>query len=367
MRWWLGALWIVAASCAGVSPDPASMERDLPTSAPRSASAAAVLLEQSDDLVALFTAGDREGAVPGARELLAVDPADARARAIVAWSQMQKALAEASPPPLVAWRAAEGEFRRASKLAPDDPFVTRLHAGFLIADGHLAAAAGLLDDALARLPDDPELLELGARVHFDLGDEREAIRLARRVEVLRPMDPEPVWQLGQCWTRIADGERTSAERTAAHTASVRAFGRYRTLRPDDPDGWMGEAHARLSRARSDGFAEGEAELILGLYAEAARRSPASPEPAFGLGATHELAGSVGEAQAAYRTALALDANHVPSALNLAALLASSDSESDRVAASVLLRRVLELGVAPDERRAIERFLSGQAPDGRASS
>ncbi|MEY2980309.1 MAG: hypothetical protein RL562_536 [Planctomycetota bacterium] len=357
MRGWLLALSIVAASCAGVSPDPAVMEQDLPERPPQSPSEAAVLLESSDEAVARFTAGDREGAVPDARALLALDPADARARAIVAWSRMQAALREASPPPLAAWRAVEGEFRRASRLAPDDPFVIRLHAGFLIADGHLSAAAGMLDDALDRSPDDPELLELGARVHYDRGDEREAIRLLRRVEALRPMDPDPVWRLGQCWTRVAPGEPSAAERTAAHGAAIRAFARYRTLRPDDPDGWLGEAQARLSRAAADGLAEAERDVVLGLYAESARRAPSSAEPAFGIGATHELAGSPAEAQAAYRTALALDPTHVASVLNLAALLAASTEAADRAASLVLLRRALDLGVTADERRRIEDYLA----------
>ncbi len=342
------------------------MERDLPGSSAQSPSEAALLLERSDEVVARFTSGDRAGALPGARELLAVDPTDARARAIVAWSQMQTALAEASPPPLSAWRAVVGEFRRASRLAPEDPFVARLHAGFLIADGHLSAAAGMLDDALARWPDDPNLLELGARVHFDRGDEREAIRLLRRVEALRPMDPDPIWRLGQCWIRVAPGERSADERTAAFTAAVRAFNRYRTLRSDDPDGWLGEAQARLSRAAADGFADGEVEVIVGLYTEAARRAPESAEPAFGIGVTHAMAGAPVEAQAAYRAALALDAGHVPSVLNLAALLAESTDAADRAAALVLLRRALELGVTAEERQQIEEFLDApaDAPDDR---
>jgi Flp pilus assembly protein TadD len=360
MRWWLGALSIVLSSCAGVSPDPAAMERDLPEGSPVSPSEAAVLLQQSDEVVARFTSGDREGAVPGAVSLLQIDPADARARAVVAWSQMQAALAEASPPPLIAWRAVEGEFRRASRLAPEDPFVVRLHAGFLVADGHLSAAAAMLDDGLARWPDDPDLLELGARVHYDRGDEREAIRLLRRVEALRPMDPDPVWRLGQCWIRTAPGEGSAAERSVAYAAAVRAFARYRTLRPDDPEGWLGEAQARLARAASDGITEDETDLILGLYAEAARLAPSSAEPAFGQGVTHDLAGSVMEAQSAYRAALALDASHVPSVLNLAALLAESTEEADRNAALILLRRALELGVEPDERQRIERFLAAPA-------
>jgi Flp pilus assembly protein TadD len=349
------ALALTLAGCTAASPDPLAMAADLPTARPLDAASAAALGVRVDEALARLEAGDVAAARRIAAEVLAADPSSARARAITAQGLMQDALEE-SPPTLGPWRRAEGELLRASRLAPNDPVVARLHARFLVADGHLSAAAARIDEGLAAEPDDPELLTLGARVRFDLGDERAAIPLLRRVEALRPDDPDPVWRLAQCQIRLAPAEIEGALRRERFDAAVAAFTRYRRLAPTDPDGFLAEAQARLARALAgDGVDPEEIERVIGLYRDAARLDPTSAEPAFGQGVAHELAGRAEDARSAYRAALALDPGHLPSLLNLGASLADA---GDREAAVPLLRRALELGVTPDERDRIERYLAG---------
>lgn len=356
MRAWWVAVVSGLTACAGVSPDPAAMASDLPLPADISAERAAALQAESDRALAALRAGDVDRAREIVDGVLASDPAQARARAVLAHCLMQIAIQE-SPPTLAVWRRAEGELRRASRLAPEDPVVARLHAVFLAADGHVSAAAERVDTGLAAAPDDRDLLELGARLRYDLGDEIAAIPILERLISLIPNDADSVWRLAQCHARLAPSEVSPGERRSRFDSAVATFTRYRRLSPDDPDGALAEAQTRIARMTdSSGVDPVEVDTILELYRVAARLRPESPESPFGQGAVLELAGRHEEARGAYRAALALDPAHVPSLLNLAASLAAA---GDRDAAEPLLERALELGVTADERTRIEAFLAGR--------
>lgn len=346
-------LLLSAAGCGGVAPDPAAMADDLPTARAFPPERIAELGARTDAALAALIAGDFERAEELAEAVLAVDPRRARARAVLAHCLMQEAIAE-SPPTLAPWRRAEGELRRASLLAPGDPVVARLHAAFLAADGHLSAAAERAEAGVAANPNDQALLELAARLRFDLGDERAAIPLLERFLALAPQNADAVWRLAQAHARVAPAEIEHDLRVARRDAAVAAFDRYLKLAPDDPEGPLAAATARFARLQETD--EPDAELvaaILDLYDRAAQLLPASPAPHFGRGAVLDVAGRADAARTAYRAALALDQGHVPSLLNLAANLAAA---GDRAAAIPLLRRALILGVTDDERTRIQSFL-----------
>ncbi len=71
-------------------------------------------------------------------------------------------------------------------------------------------------------------------------------------------------------------------------------------------------------------------------------------------------GDAAGAEQAYRDALAHDAMHVPSLLNLTANLHDQGKDDD---ARVFARRALELKLSPSERTAVERFVAGSAAGG----
>ncbi|MBI5852326.1 MAG: hypothetical protein HZB39_15030 [Planctomycetes bacterium] len=342
---------VFATACAGPLPDPAEMAARLPDGR----AIDPVRRLQLDTEVEAARTQLAKGRLTEARSIagrvLEFDPRDGRAMAIRAHCRLAIAR-ESDPPALDEYRAAEGELRRASALAPDDPFVALLHAGFLVADGHLTAAAERIERALVAAPNDVDLLELGGRVRFDLGDEIAAIPLLSRRVALTTGDAASVWRLAQCHARLASSATDGVERARRAEAARDAFRLHAALAPDDVESLLGEAWAALLLLgeRVDSTA---IEPVLALYDRAARLDPASPAPSFGRGIALARAGRDDEARAAWREALGLDSRHLPSLFELAASLSAA---GDAGAARPLLRRALELGPTDDERRRIEDWL-----------
>ena len=348
----LAVILPLLASCAGSLPDPARMAADLP-------SAREVSVDRRVQLDADIERARielREGRVTAARAVvelvLEYDPRAGRARAILAQCHLLAATAQ-SPPLLEEFRLAEGEFRRASALAPKDPLVARLHAGFMIADGHLSAAAQRIADALAVRPDDPELLEIGGRVNFDLGNELAAVELlAARLELV-PDDANSAWRLAQCHARLCRAADEEGERVTRAQAAAAAFRRYGELAPQDVDGLLGEAWALLAGPDDDAGLARAVEL----YRSAAQLRPESADARYGIGMALARASRDEEARTALRSALELDPGHVGATLELAASL---DAAGEHLAARALLERAMALDVNRDERSRIQRWLDSQA-------
>ncbi|MBK8980629.1 MAG: hypothetical protein IPM29_32395 [Planctomycetes bacterium] len=357
---WCAAL---AAACSAPAPDPLAMRDDLPAAVDVPAERRPALDAAAAAARAELRAGEFPAARRAAAEVLAVDPRHARARAVLGAALAGEAQREA-PPELATWRRAEGELLRADRLAPDDPVVAALHVGFLIADGHLSAAAERAERGLAAVPDDLELLELAGRARFDLGDEQRTRELALRQVARDPQAASAWWRAAWCAARLAAGALDDAERTPLLEAARDGFRAYRELAPLDPDGYAGEARVRHELLASNAARSPDAvRPILELWTAAELLRPQAGDYAFGRAVAHELVGERDAAEAEYRDALAIDAAHLPSLLNLGALLADAERPAE---AAAVLRRALALGVHGDERDRIEAWLARHA-EGTAAS
>lgn len=345
------SIGLLLVACAGPVPDPAELERNLPGAREVDPARRAELDVQVAEARVALAASRVVEAKAAVQRVLEIDPRHARALAVLGQCRLAAAR-ESTPPALDEYRLAEGELRRASAIAPADPLVALLHAEYLVADGHLSAAALRVDEGLAANPDDQALLELGGRVRFDLGDERAAIPLLSRRVALAAADVDSVWRLAQCHARLAAATFDRDERRRHATAARDAFHLNAALSPTDEEPLLGEAWAMLLLL-PERIDDASCAPILALYDRAARLDPASPEPAFGRGVALARAGRDAEARAAWREALSLDPRHLASLLELAASHAAAQEITE---ARVLLERALALSPPADERGRIEDWL-----------
>jgi tetratricopeptide (TPR) repeat protein len=351
------ALAVVSVGCASPAPSPEQIASELPPTRDLDAQTAARVAERAEHAVRAAEAGRWGEAEDAADDALSLDPRSATARVARALCLMHEARRE-DPPELRAWRRADGELLLASRIAPNDPDVQLARARFLAADAHLSAAAECLEPSLARHPHHLASLREAARLRYELGEERLASALLVRLLAEAPDDAEALYRLAQCRTRIASSETIEKERSKALRDAARSFHRYVEKAPADADGWLGEAYATLAAARLDGPAalRAEADAILGLYRMVETLRELSPEPHFARALVLEETGERASARAAYRKALQLDPGHVPSLLNLAADLARTGTEEDAREAHELCTRALRLGLEPEERRRVLRFV-----------
>lgn len=346
---------LLVLGCGGVGPRPEHMAADLPAAVELDAEAHNRVDADVERALTMLAVDDFAAARAAAEAALRVDPRAARARAVLARCWMQEARAE-TPPTLALWQRAEGEFRRAARLAPGDASVGRLQAEFLEADGHLSAAAAALERVLAADAEDADTLQVAARLHYDLGEHRAALSLLERLARLRVLDPDSLYRLAHCKLELANavpGEPADACALRFEDAAL-AFRAYREGKPDDADGYLGEAHARFSALQARGLRDAGAQPeLLALFEQAEQRTT-SAAPTFGRAVVLEWFGDAQAARQIYTEALARDAQHVPTLLNLAANLATEGREEE---ARAHCQRALELGVTPAERRRIERFIA----------
>jgi len=75
-------------------------------------------------------------------------------------------------------------------LAPAEPRFAYVHAVALFSSGNSAEAFAVLDAALARFPDDGEMLFAAASYRAELGDADAALVYARRLQALEPRNPQ---------------------------------------------------------------------------------------------------------------------------------------------------------------------------------
>ncbi len=331
------------------------MRADLPEPKPLAPERRPVLDGIRAEARAALDRGDAPEARRLAAEVLAEDPTDPLARALLGVALSREARAE-NPPILVLWRRAEGELLRAEALAPIDPEVAILHAGFLLDDGHLSAAAARLEPVLAASPRHPELLATLGRILFDLGDVTPALDVSIRRLALVPDDAEAQWRVAACHASLADTTIDRDERRNHLAAAATAYARHAELAPEDPDSSAGEAWARFTLALEGGPADAETYArIAALWTRVAELRPISPEGPFGVGRVLEQAGDPEAAEPRYEEALSRDPNHVPSLLALAALRVTDERAEQAVP---LLRRALELDLTSDERESIVEWLAG---------
>ncbi len=130
------------------------------------------------------------------------------------------ALSEAGDP-----AAALPELQQARALAADGSFerrdLWRLEAVTLFRLGRVAEARAVLEEGLAALPTDEDLLNNLAIVELETGRPAEAEQLARRAVAARP-------GLAAAWNTLGEAQHARAD----HAAAVEAFGRAVALDPD---------------------------------------------------------------------------------------------------------------------------------------
>jgi len=339
------------ASCRGPTTLPEQYLRDLPADRPIAPEVAERARNQAEAALAAVDAGRFEEGRSLAEDALASNPRLAIARVAIARCLIKDAQREV-PPTLALWRHAEGELLIAQRLAPERPEVHLARAEFFAVEGHLSAAAESLEQGLSRAPNDVRLVREGARLRYELGEERAAGALLVRWLAEVPTDTKALWMLAQVRAKLAASrDRDKApERQKAYREAADSFHRYAELVPTDGEGWLGEAWARSALGGR------EAETAVKLYELAEGLIERSPEPSFGKAVTLEALGRAPEAREAYRRALGRDDRHVGSLLNLAASLGKGDAK-EKSEAKVLCRRLLDLRITAAERQRIEKFLA----------
>jgi Flp pilus assembly protein TadD len=124
--------------------------------------------------------GDESNAEATLRAALARDPSLAAAHhalglALVRQSRLPEAL---------------NELATAATLAPEEPRFAYVHAVALFSAGRTTEALAALDAALARYPDDIEMLFAAASYRAEIGDVAGALVYARRLQALEPLNPQ---------------------------------------------------------------------------------------------------------------------------------------------------------------------------------
>lgn len=350
---WLAAL---LGACASATPDPDRLADELPPELPIDAAARTRADAGAADATAAIGAGDFAAARAFAERALRDDPRQARARAALGRCLMEEARGE-DPPSLRPWHQAEGELRRAERLATGDVVAALWHAEFLTADGHRRAAIDRLRRTDAVAPGDVDLARALAWLHYEVGDEGEAASWLSRVVADRPQDAPAWYRLAQCRARRAASLLDRAERVSESQAAVDAFARFTELQPDDADGWRGLGQARFAvlRERQVPFDDAALAPLLAALDRASALAERSPDAEFDRGCVLDAAGRIEDAIAAYERALARDPRHVPSRLNLTADLADVGRVDAACALAIALLEP-DSGVSSDERRRLQAFV-----------
>jgi Flp pilus assembly protein TadD len=289
-----------------------------------------------------------------AQRALSLQPRAARPRAVLGRCLMERARVD-DLPDLRLWRRAEGELLSATRLAPDDSVVAVLYGEFLVADGHLTAAADTAERVLAQHPRDVPALRLAADTRYELGEERLARPHFTRLVELDP-DPQYRYKLAWCLLRIAEGELD--EKIPLLIEAAEGFAAYLELVPDDLEGHLAEGRALYRAAEEMGSGadrDARAGQAVAVYRRAVELDPEATDAFFGLAVSLEPVGRTEEAVAAYQQALVLDPRHIGALLNLAGLFASTDR---REQAEPLCRRALSEDLTSDERDRVLAFLAG---------
>lgn len=366
----LAAPW--SQGCAGVTPTPEQVAAriGLPDSATEPADAEAREAAARERLLA----GDFDGAVELAEDLLAEAPRRARARAVLAVAMLERAFAD-GPVPKRIETEAEGQALAAERLLPKDPVTALLRARVLARIGHLSAAADAAEASLARAfatdaPDYVELLAAAALYCHELGEDRRARKLFVELATRRPRDPDVRYRLGTCLLRNA----TTADEG---TQAVREFRAAIELAPADFEARHALV-AALTRA-AELFAEegkgveaaAQTSAAAEFAAATARLDAQSARAAFDAGVTHEVLGDLRLARDFYDEALRRDPEHVPSLLNRIALADRLRTEPPAGEAESwqdprpMIDRVLAIddrdgGLLPGERQRLEALQAGRA-------
>jgi tetratricopeptide (TPR) repeat protein len=350
---WVAAHFcVVAAACGALAPDPEEMVSQLPPARDLDPAAAARLEDLSTEAMRLLDEGLFPAAEEAAQRALSLQPRAARPRAVLGRCLMERAEMD-DPPDLRLWRRAEGELLSATRLAPDDSVVAVLYGEFLVADGHLTAAADTVERVLAEHPDDVPALRLAGDTRYELGEERLARPHFTRLVELDP-DPQHRYKLAWCLLRIAEGELD--EKTPLLIEAAEGFAAYLELVPDDLEGYLAEGRALFRAAEELGAGaerDARAEQAVAVYRRAVELDPEATDAFFGLAVALEPTGRGSEAVVAYQQALARDPRHIGALLNLAALFASTDR---RQQAEALCRRALLEDLTADERERVMAFL-----------
>lgn len=319
-----------------------------------------------------------------ADEALAIDPRAARARAVRALVLAQQGVLE-DPPGLHAEREAECELVIAREIAPDDAFVGWVYALFLAETGHVSAAAEVAEGTLRRAEGAPPneraaLLGIAGRYRYELGEERAALPLLQEYVALRPDDVAARFRLGYTLLRLSSHLRDESlpvlldARWQSESAVV-AFTRCAEQSPGDDDMHMAVATARLraaevqdvlartargdaERANARAAADAHRQQALATLYATAERFPGNAEPRFRIAVLDQQRGDLDAARAGYEQALAIDAHHLGSLLNLARICADA---GERERATTLLREALASDsetsrLTDDETKRIQEFL-----------
>ncbi len=357
------AVLFTLGACAGVAPSseeialreyPAASLTDLERNALKQMELAAE---------AALAEGQHERARQIAETALSVDPAAARARAVLGVALMYESQ-RSKPPDLALSQRADGETLAAVRISPLDPVVALLRARCLAQAGHLSAAAaageaGLLLQARSMDAEYTALVEATANWCYELGEERRANRWLAQLAQRKPEDAAVQFRFGANLLVIADTPVLAA-------SAARAFARSAELAPNDLAAHCAVIAAYVRAAELAEQAGKSDDLTKFLDAAnlacsaAAARFPQSGEPLFRLAVIREQHQATG-ARAAYESALKAEPEHLAALLNLAALLLSSPELPDQEVAKDLYRRALLIdaahgGLKSGERKSIEARL-----------
>lgn len=359
-------LLTLAAACSGVPPAPeevASME--LPTRELSAADQATV--QRAVERARLdLERGDLEASLSAASDALEMQPRNPLARAILG-SALAAQAGQSQPPDVLQSQRAEGALRLALRLAPRHPEVVVRYVRFLLAEGHLSAAADAAEAGLVHTPQDRGLLLAAAESRYELGEERRALRHLELLETVAPDHAPSRYRLGICQLRLAESGGPDETPTARLERAQECFDTYRDMAPTDQDGWLaaGQARVRLAEAGPGGQAsQGLLNEALSIWVEGEARFGAQPEFPYRVGWCYEALGRPGPAAAGYRRALDVEPLYTPALLALAGLLAAEDPVGTRG----LLLRALQSDISASERRMVIRWLDrtgGPVPTGLA--
>ncbi len=314
---------------------------------------------QLQDLRALLDEGKHEEARGPLAEMVAERPELALARQLLGRAILAGTTGD--PLDLDQLQDAETELLAATRLDPQSSEAWLDLGRLYEAEGHME---GALDSYRRSLHSNvyykPGLLA-AARLATDLGEERDAIR---HLEVLRarPPVPEEVSALeARCYLILSEAIDQTQNQKEFLERAFTAFTEISERKPNQPEGWAGQAYC-LVRMAQKGFTTLDEERIINLYDEAASLDPTSPWPNYNMGLFLEsdVVKKDAEAIENYRRALERKADHLPSLLNLAALYRKGGKTSP---AKELYQRALPLLKDQKERkRVLELIQEGDSPD-----
>lgn len=335
--------------------------------------------------LALEAMQDTKGAEDALRKAIEIDPKTARIRAELGalkltdgdmasaqqWLQsaldLEPQLAEARGN-LATIYAKKGDFATAEKLLhqslEDDPQYKegQLQLGLLLAHQRkIPEAEQELDKAVALAPEDPNTLSAAGKAREEMGKMSESIALLRKVVALRPdlaaahldlaLALADSYDLPGALTETNEAVRLAPQSGVVHFYRGRVLydlGRtteaqsdFETARQIVPQ--MPEPRYYLALIDKQ---QGKLPLAAGLLEETVQLQPRNVMAWYLLGQCYEQQSETDKAVAAWRQAIALDANFSQALFGLARALRSSDrAESDKLMARYVeiqkQRRILD--------------------------